>query len=74
MVFLKEISFNCGSSNNYSHLSYYRFGTVVCSLISLKHVAVSFTETVKASAPLFTVILSFIILSKSFSHHNIHLW
>ena len=51
---------------NMSILGILRFGTVVCSLISLKHVAVSFTETVKASAPLFTVILSFIILSKSF--------
>lgn len=49
---------------NMSILGCLRFGTVVCSLISLKHVAVSFTETVKASAPLFTVILSFIILRK----------
>ena len=57
---------NCGMKKaNLLKLSYFRFGTVVCSLISLKHVAVSFTETVKASAPLFTVILSFIILSKS---------
>ncbi|CAB4012993.1 solute carrier family 35 member E2-like [Paramuricea clavata] len=47
---------------NMSILGILRFGTVVCSLISLKHVAVSFTETVKASAPLFTVILSFLIL------------
>ncbi|XP_028393771.1 solute carrier family 35 member E2A-like [Dendronephthya gigantea] len=47
---------------NMSILGVLRFGTVVCSLISLKHVAASFTETVKASAPLFTVILSFMIL------------
>lgn len=47
---------------NMSILGCLRFGTVVCSLISLKHVAVSFTETVKASAPLFTVIFSFMIL------------
>ncbi|XP_043225764.1 solute carrier family 35 member E2B-like [Amphibalanus amphitrite] len=35
-----------------------RFGTVVLSLVSLKFVAVSFTETVKSSAPLFTVLIS----------------
>lgn len=32
--------------------------TVICGLVSLSHVAVSFTETVKSSAPFFTVIFS----------------
>ena len=32
-----------------------RFATVMLGLVSLKYVAVSFTETVKSSAPFFTV-------------------
>ncbi|KAL3862631.1 hypothetical protein ACJMK2_008585 [Sinanodonta woodiana] len=35
-----------------------RFSTVILGLVSLKYVAVSFTETVKSSAPLFTVFIS----------------
>mmetsp|Transcript_2689 Transcript_2689/g.7049 ORF Transcript_2689/g.7049 Transcript_2689/m.7049 type:complete len:379 (-) Transcript_2689:80-1216(-) len=35
-----------------------RFVTVVAGLLSLKFVAVSFTETIKSSAPFFTVIFS----------------
>lgn len=35
---------------------------MVLGLVSLKNVAVSFAETVKSSAPLFTVILSRLIL------------
>ncbi|CAG0889872.1 unnamed protein product [Cyprideis torosa] len=35
-----------------------RFSTVVLGLIALKYVAVSFTETIKSSAPLFTVLIS----------------
>ena len=35
-----------------------RFVTVMAGLISLKYVAVSFTETVKSSAPFFTVIFA----------------
>ena len=35
-----------------------RFSTVVLGLIALKYVAVSFTETIKSSAPFFTVIIS----------------
>uniref|UniRef100_A0A8C4QNI9 Solute carrier family 35 member E2B n=1 Tax=Eptatretus burgeri TaxID=7764 RepID=A0A8C4QNI9_EPTBU len=42
-----------------------RFSTVVLGLISLKSVAVSFAETVKSSAPLFTVILSHLILGEA---------
>lgn len=39
-----------------------RFVTVVAGLLSLKFVAVSFTETVKSSAPFFTVLFSWILL------------
>ena len=35
-----------------------RFTTVLAGLISLKYVAVSFTETIKSSAPFFTVIFA----------------
>ncbi|XP_064423821.1 solute carrier family 35 member E2A [Latimeria chalumnae] len=41
-----------------------RFATVVLGLVSLKNVAVSFAETVKSSAPLFTVIMSRLILGE----------
>jgi solute carrier family 35 protein E2 len=39
-----------------------RFVTVVAGLLSLKFVAVSFTETIKSSAPFFTVIFSWALL------------
>lgn len=45
-------------------LFYYRFATVVLGLVSLKNVAVSFAETVKSSAPIFTVIMSRMILGE----------
>ncbi|XP_058408658.1 solute carrier family 35 member E2B isoform X5 [Diceros bicornis minor] len=41
-----------------------RFTTVVLGLVSLKNVAVSFAETVKSSAPIFTVIMSRMILGE----------
>lgn len=41
-----------------------RFCTVMAGLISLKYVAVSFTETVKSSAPFFTVIFARILLKE----------
>lgn len=41
-----------------------RFATVVLGLVSLKNVAVSFAETVKSSAPIFTVVLSRLILGE----------
>ncbi|EFB20680.1 hypothetical protein PANDA_013770, partial [Ailuropoda melanoleuca] len=41
-----------------------RFATVVLGLVSLKNVAVSFAETVKSSAPIFTVIMSRVILGE----------
>jgi solute carrier family 35 protein E2 len=39
-----------------------RGATVVLGLVSLKHVAASFTEAIKSSAPLFTVVFAWIIL------------
>lgn len=45
-------------------LSAFRFATVVLGLVSLKNVAVSFAETVKSSAPIFTVIMSRMILGE----------
>lgn len=44
-----------------------RFATVVLGLISLQHVAASFTETVKASAPFFTVIIAYLMLGEKTS-------
>jgi solute carrier family 35 protein E2 len=41
-----------------------RFTTVILGLVSLKYVAVSFTETVKSSAPFFTVIFAYFILGE----------
>jgi len=41
-----------------------RFCTVLLGLIALNYVAVSFTETVKSSAPAFTVIISRLILGQ----------
>lgn len=41
-----------------------RFSTVVLGLVSLKHIAASFTETVKASAPFFTVAIAYLMLGE----------
>lgn len=41
-----------------------RFATVVLGLVSLKHVAASFTETIKASAPFFTVAIAYFMLGE----------
>lgn len=41
-----------------------RFSTVVLGLIALKFVAVSFTETVKSSAPLFTCFISYVLIGE----------
>ncbi|XP_072024463.1 solute carrier family 35 member E2A-like [Amphiura filiformis] len=41
-----------------------RFATVVLGLVSLKNIAVSFTETIKSSAPLFTVFIARVILGE----------
>jgi hypothetical protein len=45
IFFLKKLNFKL--------FIFYRFSTVVLGLVALKFVAVSFTETVKSSAPLF---------------------
>eukprot|EP00730_Choanoeca_flexa_P015031 TRINITY_DN6789_c0_g2_i1.p1 TRINITY_DN6789_c0_g2~~TRINITY_DN6789_c0_g2_i1.p1 ORF type:complete len:365 (+),score=57.10 TRINITY_DN6789_c0_g2_i1:70-1164(+) len=44
-----------------------RGATVICGLVSLAHVAVSFTETIKSSAPFFTVLFAKIILGQATS-------
>ncbi len=41
-----------------------RLLVVVFTLLSLKYVSVSFMETVKSSAPLFTVVISFCVLKE----------
>ncbi|XP_012280925.1 solute carrier family 35 member E2-like [Orussus abietinus] len=41
-----------------------RFTTVVLGLVALNYVAVSFTETIKSSAPLFTVLISRYLLGE----------
>ncbi|ESO07911.1 hypothetical protein HELRODRAFT_150388, partial [Helobdella robusta] len=41
-----------------------RFLVVFLSLLSLEYVAVSFTETVKSSAPLFTVVISWLVVGE----------
>lgn len=41
-----------------------RFLVVFLSLLSLEYVAVSFTETVKSSAPIFTVLMSWLLLGE----------
>lgn len=47
---------------NMAILGWMRFATIVCSLITLKYVAVSFSETIKSSAPIFTAIIAWIML------------
>nr|CAH7749243.1 unnamed protein product [Callosobruchus chinensis] len=42
----------------------FRFLTVVLGLVALNYVAVSFTETIKSSAPLFTVLISRFLLGE----------
>lgn len=41
-----------------------RFATVVLGLVSLKHVAASFTETIKSTAPFFTVVIAYVMLGE----------
>ncbi|XP_013384812.1 solute carrier family 35 member E2-like [Lingula anatina] len=42
-----------------------RFSTVLLGLVALKYVAVSFTETVKSSAPIFTVLISRLLIGET---------
>lgn len=44
-----------------------RGATVILGLVSLSHVAVSFTETIKASAPIFTVLFARLMLGEKTS-------
>lgn len=44
----------------------HRFTTLVLGLTSLNYVAVSFTETIKSSAPIFTVIIAGIFTGRFF--------
>ena len=53
---------------NMVYVGVMRGATVILGLVSLSHVAVSFTETIKASAPMFTVIFSRIILGQETSN------
>jgi len=41
-----------------------RFFVILLGLVSFKYVAVSFVETIKSSAPLFTALISYIILKE----------
>lgn len=50
------------STNDNIYFFSYRFITVLLGLISLNYVAVSFTETIKSSAPIFTVFISKLLL------------
>lgn len=52
---------------NMAILGWMRFATIVCSLISLKYVAVSFSETIKSSAPIFTAIIAWLMLGDNSS-------
>jgi len=45
-------------------LGWLRFGSIICSIIGLKYVAVSFSETIKSSAPLFTAIVAYFLLGE----------
>ncbi|CAH1130280.1 unnamed protein product [Ceutorhynchus assimilis] len=47
----------------------FRFTTVVLGLVALNYVAVSFTETIKSSAPLFTVVISRLLLGEQTSFY-----
>eukprot|EP00927_Polykrikos_kofoidii_P080495 TRINITY_DN77371_c0_g1_i1.p1 TRINITY_DN77371_c0_g1~~TRINITY_DN77371_c0_g1_i1.p1 ORF type:complete len:373 (+),score=28.17 TRINITY_DN77371_c0_g1_i1:77-1195(+) len=42
-----------------------RFATVMLGLVSLQYVAASFTETIKSSAPFFTVIIAYLMLGET---------
>jgi len=46
----------------------FRCATVVLGLVALKYIAVSFVATIKSSSPLFTVIISRIILGERTGH------
>lgn len=43
----------------------FRFATVLLGILALNYIEVSFTETVKSSAPVVTVVVSRLLLGKS---------
>ncbi|XP_071944455.1 solute carrier family 35 member E2A-like [Antedon mediterranea] len=53
-----------GFIRNMLFLGIMRFATVVLGLVALKNIAVSFTETIKSTAPLFTVVIARAILGE----------
>ncbi|XP_014290559.1 solute carrier family 35 member E2A [Halyomorpha halys] len=72
-----QLYFPCGMYKHHQRLSrppgFYRhmvlvgctrFMTVILGLVSLNYVAVSFTETIKSSAPIFTVAISRVLLGE----------
>jgi solute carrier family 35 protein E2 len=46
----------------------FRCATVIFGLVALKYIAVSFVATIKSSSPLFTVIISRIMLGEKTGH------
>ena len=46
----------------------FRCGTVILGLVALKYIAVSFVATIKSSSPLFTVMISRVILGEKTGH------
>ena len=44
----------------------FRLGTILFGLVALYFVAVSFAETVKSSAPIFTVLIARMVTGKCF--------
>ncbi len=46
----------------------FRCATVVLGLVALKYIAVSFVATIKSASPLFTVIISRIMLGEKTGH------
>ena len=58
--------------NVFRHMLYigaFRCATIILGLISLKYIAVSFVATIKSSSPLFTVVISRIILQERTSNY-----
>lgn len=75
MMFVGCTRFNSKVCYHYNLVSYCfqpiiifyscRFTTVILGLVALNFVAVSFTETIKSSAPLFTVLISRFMLGEN---------
>jgi len=72
----RDLSKEDSTETQYSGADFYRNmvlvgvmrgATVILGLVSLSHVAVSFTETIKASAPIFTVVFARLMLGEKTS-------